>query len=113
MIIWSGGGIVVAFVFAVCVGAPPVVVNALMGDRNYSQQNAWPVVVGFWLAAIGVFPLGRLMNPGEEQWRFDPEMNKYVVFRQPDKHTFFFNPVQWWSPIFFVIGILYGVANYI
>jgi hypothetical protein len=111
VIIWTGWGVVVAFIGAICLGVTGSVVDAAAGDYEYHRKYRWPTLVAFWVAAGITWPIGRGMNKSDENWRYDPETNKYVVTRTSGTHTFFFIPVEYWGPIYFVLGVIYGLVG--
>jgi hypothetical protein len=59
------------------------------------------------LAAAGVlWPLGRWMNQSETRMLFDPQSGQMVELVIGGGHTLFFIPIQYWSIIWAVIGVI-------
>ncbi len=90
MIVWKGAGFVVGIFAVLGLGLAGVLSEHLM-----VPTDGWPTSLGFVLAAAPCWPTGKSLNkhPGESG------------------HTFFFIPVEYWTPIFAVLAVVYGVAN--
>jgi hypothetical protein len=89
MIIWSGFGFLAAVIWFGSLLLTQKVVNDAMGDPRFYTAHGWPKLLGFWIAAAICGPLGLWLN------------------RDGQQHTMFFIPVQYWSPIFAVLGIVF------
>jgi hypothetical protein len=108
MIIWTGWGFIVAVIAIGCLVIAAVVVNAAMADDQYYQNNGWPKLVALFAAAAIAWPVGRALNrKGPERELIDTATGERVVFQSGGGHTFFFIPVEYWSAIFVVLGVVF------
>jgi hypothetical protein len=97
-----------------------VVTIKLFGD-SYYQEHSWPkmsvlflagimcLVVGFWLKGK------RARSAKREQAYIDSlspkfETVKQIAFSGPRDHLMFI-PVQYWSVLYFLAGVVYGIKN--
>jgi hypothetical protein len=109
MIIWSGWGIMVGLVAFAIVMLTQLCVNAVMQDDHFYQTNGWPKLLGLWIAAAVSWPMGHVMNRGEERWIYDPETSEPVLVREGgNEHTLFFIPVQYWWIVLAVLGVVFA-----
>ncbi|MCI0459403.1 MAG: hypothetical protein L0Z62_20830 [Gemmataceae bacterium] len=108
MIIWSGWGFLVAVIGLACLVATQLGVNAAMQDDQYYQTNGWPKLVGLFLVAALLWPVGRTLNrQRQERELVDPATGERVVLHSGGGHTFFFIPVEYWAPICLVLGVIF------
>src|SRR3712207_4011112 len=62
MIIWSGLGILVPIVAFLCFLVTQLVTTSVFGDERYYTEHGLPKLVAFWIAAVLVFLLGRVLD---------------------------------------------------
>jgi hypothetical protein len=89
MIIWSGWGILVAVIGFACFVLTEFAVGSVMQDDRYYRNNGWPKLVGFAVAAVITWFVGRAFN------------------RNSGRHSLFFIPMEYWAVIFLVLGIVF------
>jgi hypothetical protein len=108
MIIWSGWGFLVAIVGIGCLVLTELGVEAAMNDDKFYQNNGWPKLVAFLVAAVIAWPLGRALNRGQsERELIDPNTGERVVMKSGGGHSLFFIPVEYWALVFMVLGIVF------
>jgi hypothetical protein len=106
MIIWSGLGFLVAVIGFGCLLATEALVEAAFHDDRYYQTHGWPKLVAFTFAAVIVGIVGRWLNRRQGKVLIDPQTGREVVVGR-GTNTFFFIPMEYWAPIFIVIGIIF------
>jgi hypothetical protein len=107
MIIWSGWGFLAAVIGFGCVLLSEFGVEAAMNDDQYYQNNGWPKLVALLVAAVIVWPIGRTLNrPRPEREITLPNTGERVVVQSGGGHSLFFIPMQYWAPLFVVLGIV-------
>jgi hypothetical protein len=113
MIIWSGWGFLAAVIGFGCLLLTEYSVEAAMQDEQYYQNHGWPKFVGFVVAAVVVWPVGRALNryqPGREL--IDANTGERVVLpASGGGHTLFFVPMEYWAALFVVIGLVFLVIE--
>lgn len=111
MIISSGYGYFVAVVIVICIMLTQLLTDGITRDHHYYQKHGWPKLLGFWIAAVIVWPLGRSLNCEKQKDYYDPWnwVESIMSFGndKPVRHTFFFIPMQYWAFIFVVLGIIF------
>jgi len=105
MIIWTGWGILVPLFITLGAGGVGLLAEELFGVGAGSNG----ALVGALLAAFAIFLLGRRLNKPEQGYH--PKTGEPVVYR--NRHTFFFVPMQYWSAIIPVIGLIVTVITMI
>lgn len=109
MIIWSGKGFLVVVIGFGCLLLTEVLVEGVTKDGQYYQDNGWPKLIAFLIAAVIVWPLGRFFNrkrPDREL--IDPKTGERVVLKFSGReHSLFFIPMHYWAPLFVVLGIVF------
>lgn len=104
MVIWSGLGFLVAAITFLLLLIAEYAAESLFRDESYYQAHGWPKLVGFFLAAAVIWPLGLYLNRKQRKVLIEKETGK--EFLQP-KHTFFFIRMEYWGPILFALGIIF------
>lgn len=111
MIISSGYGYFVVVVIAICIMLTQILTDGITHDHHYYQKHGWPKLLGFWIAASIVWPLGRSLNREKQKGYYDPWnwVESIMSFEKdkPLRHAFFFIPMQYWAFIFVVLGIIF------
>jgi len=65
------------------------------------------MLLGFSVAASIIWPLGRRLNRKQpERELLDLNTGEKVILPTGRKHTFFFVPMEYWAPLFVVIGTI-------
>ncbi|MBW3542418.1 MAG: hypothetical protein KY476_19305 [Planctomycetes bacterium] len=105
MIIWSGWGFLVAIIGFGCLVATEVIVEGAFRDDQYYQAHGWPKMVAFTIAAVIVGVVGRGLQRRQGKVLVDPATGREVVVSRGN--TFFFIPMEYWAPIFLVLGIIF------
>ena len=106
IVIWSGRGLVAGVVGFACLILTQLAVDAGTHDERFFTNHGWPKLVGLWLAAAVVWPLGRALNRRTERRLLDPTSGQRVVVRSGGGHSLFFVPVQHWSVIYLLLGVI-------
>jgi hypothetical protein len=108
MIIWNGWGFLAAVIAFACWLVTEIGVEAAMNDEEYYQNHGWPKLLGFLVAAVIVWPLGRALNRKRpERELVDPQTGERVILKSGGGHTLFFIPIEYWAPIFVVLGVVF------
>jgi hypothetical protein len=102
---WSGLGFLVAVVTFGCCLASEVLVEAAFDDQCYYQAHGWPKLAAFVVAAAVIGVIGRYLKRRQGTVLIDPETGSEVIVGR--EHTFFFIPVEYWSPILLVLGLIF------
>jgi hypothetical protein len=109
-VIWSGRGIVAGLVGFACLFLTQAAVNAGTHDGRFYASHGWPKLLGLWVAAALVWPLGRALNRRTERRLLDPGSGRWVLVRSGGGHSLFFVPVQYWAVIYLILGAVCAVA---
>jgi uncharacterized membrane protein len=108
MIIWQGLGFLVAVVVFCCSLAGNFISNATLGD-GYYDHHEWPFAVSLICSAGICWFLGRYLRTKSDRIVIDKATGKEFVINQ-SRHTLFFIPMHFWSPILIVIAVvLFGI----
>lgn len=111
MIISSGYGYLTGVIGIGCLCFTEILTAPISHDNHYYEKHGWPKLVGFWVAAVIVWPLGRDLNQGKQTELFDPWQGITSILRAGDnkiiRHDFFFMPMRYWAFIFAVLGIVF------
>jgi len=108
VIIWRGWGILVAVIAFLGLLAGQLVGTAIFGPVGYEQNATWLVSLGLLVAAVVLWPIGRRMNSGGRVL-VDKATGQEVILKP--RHSLFFIPVQFWSPILAVIAVIMLVTG--
>ena len=111
MIGWTGVGFVVPAITFMCLLVTQVSVNAVMKDPRYYTDHGWPKMLGFWIAAVAVWPVSRwtgIKIPGPEV--VDPQTGQRTVLYSGKGNTFMWIPIVYWPLVLVLLGILVGFA---
>jgi hypothetical protein len=108
MIIWQGLGFLVAVIVFGCSLAGNFISNATLGE-GYYDQHKWPVALSLICSAPICWFLGRYLRAKSDRIAIDNATGKEFVINQ-SRHTLFFIPMEYWSPILIVIAlVLFGL----
>ncbi|HZT43285.1 MAG TPA: hypothetical protein VFA07_14035 [Chthonomonadaceae bacterium] len=99
MIIWSGLGILVPVIAAICL----FVMNAIVGSAAFDSQG-WPKTIALLVAAGIVSVVGYKIRRQPGRVVVDKATGREVRLHR--RHSVFFVPVLYWGPILAVIGII-------
>lgn len=103
MIVWTGLGFLVPVILFAGVLAAEIITEAITGDASYYQENSWPMIAGFVVAAIVLDLVNRRIKTPRERFVVDQETGERLVISEPS-HTFFFIPIRYWPVLLLVIG---------
>lgn len=111
MIIWQGFGFVVPLsVFGFSLIAN-LISNAIVGE-GYYDHHKWPVALSFIPSALLCWFLGNYLSNRSDQLVIDKKTGKeFVVSRS--RHTLFFIPMRWWSPILLVSALILVATEFL
>ena len=104
MIIWSGFGILVPVIMAVCALLTQLLIDGALHDDKYYDTHAWPATVAMMVTALFVWLLSRRLSQQPGRRLVDPATGKDVIL-QP-RHSLFFVPLRYWPPILMVFGVV-------
>src|SRR4030095_5514563 len=104
MIIWSGLGFLVAVITFLLLLISEYLTESLFRDETYYQSHGWPKMLAFVLAATVIWPLGTYLKRTQGKVMIEKATGKEVVIKP--NHTFFFIPMEYWSPILVALGII-------
>jgi hypothetical protein len=79
--------------------------DAAYGDRYY-ENHKWPPVLSLMLSANIIWVLGRYLRKRQDKIVIDKQTGKEMILNQ-STHDLFFIPMEYWSPIIVVIGLIY------
>jgi hypothetical protein len=85
------------------------VVEAVMQDEQFYQEQLWPLTVALIVAGVLSYLVGVKLDRPSNRRLVDPETQEEVVVNT-GSHSLFFIKMQWWGPILFLIGV--GVFVY-
>jgi hypothetical protein len=107
MIIWTGGGFLVAVIGIGCLVFTNLAVNAAMKDDQFYQQHGWPKLLACLVAALIVWPVGRVLNRKGMRELLDTETGERFAVQTGGGHTLFFIPMEYWAVIFVGLGVVF------
>ena len=104
-IVWSGHGYLVGvFTLAACLGMESAT-EAFTGDRQFYENQAWPLPAALAIAAVPIWFVGRALDRNSRRTLIDPETGETVIARS--SHTFLFIPMHFWGPLLVVVAAAY------
>jgi len=103
-IIWQGLGFLVAVIAFGCSLAANFLSNATAGD-GYYDRHKWPLAVSLIFSAVICWFLGSYLRTRSDRIAIDKETGKEFVVNK-SRHSLFFIPMHYWSPIFLVIALV-------
>ena len=104
MIIWSGFGILIPVIVAICAVLSQLLLNAAVRDDQYYQSHSWPPLIALTVSAIFVWLLSQRLSRQPSRRLIDPATGKTVLLQRRD--SLFFVPVRYWPPILVVVGMV-------
>jgi hypothetical protein len=104
IIFWQGLGFLVAVIVFGCSLAANLICNAIVGG-GYFDQHQWPVAVSLILSAAICWFLGSYLRKKSDRVAIDKETGREFVVNH-SRHTLFFIPLQYWSPILLLIALV-------
>lgn len=105
MIIWNGLGFLVVVIGFGCLLITEFLTETAFNDDQYYQSHNWPAFVALLIAGVIVWFFGRHLNSKGAKCLIDPETNQEVMLK--NNHSLFFIPMEYWGPIFLVLGIIF------
>ncbi len=103
-IFWTGWGILAALIPF----AGLILVEAILGKEFY-QSHVWVQTLAILLGAAGVWYVGNRFNNKPGRVVVDKETGKELELKS--RHSLFFIPMQYWSFIIAVLGIILLVTK--
>jgi hypothetical protein len=100
MVIWTGWGIVAGLIWVACLAATQFGVDQIY-ENGFYTANLWPKLLATTVSAPIIWFVGKAMNgaPTEEQRAHGA------------RHTLFWIPVEYWGPLFLVIGVVMAFVH--
>ena len=102
MIIWSGWGFLVAVIVFGASLTMELVTEALFHDKEFYQNQAWPLALALALSGVIVWTLGTYLHARHARSVIDKSSNPDHAMR----HTFFFIPMRYWGPLLLALSLL-------
>jgi len=102
MIIWRGRGWLVAIVTFGCLFATELLTRSFYHDNTNYQQQGWPKLAAFLVAAIIVWALSRRER--------DDSVGVQTETREPllrEQDTLFFISVRYWPCVLCVLSLVF------
>lgn len=110
MVVWTGWGIGVVFILAIGLVIGIVGVDALGPQLALDERTAEAagILIGGFLAAIGIFFFARWRDGGEGRVLVDEKTGERVEVRR-SAGSLFFIPTRFWT---FIVPVLAGLLAY-
>jgi hypothetical protein len=109
MFLSSGSGYLVVPLWFGCAILIELLTRAVFQDYRYYEIHGWPKPLGFWIAAVIIWPMGRALNRRKQKEMSDPKTGVGGIMisegHSITRHTFLFIPMEYWALFFFVVGI--------
>ena len=103
IVFWKGAGVLVLVFGIVAALFTNVITSSVFNQNNYFANHAWAQGMALWIAATACWFLGRYLNNRPGRVLVDKATGQEVTLR-PNHHLMFIK-MQYWGPIFFVIGL--------
>jgi hypothetical protein len=102
IVIWRGAGPLVLLFGIISAVVLNVVTSSAFHQDNYFASHSWSQAVALWTAGVASWFAGKYLNgqPGKEI--IDSQTGQRIIQR-PNHHLMFIK-VEYWGPIYFVIG---------
>lgn len=94
MVIWTGWGILAALIWVFILAVTQGVLDGTW-EPGYYKANLWPKLAVAAVTAPVIWIVGRQMNRRSED----------DIIGSAPKHTLFFIPMEYWGPLFAIIGV--------
>ena len=104
MIIWSGWGFLVAVVVFGMSLAMEFVTEALVGDSQFYQVQAWPLALALAISGVIVWRLGTYFQAKGARVVIDKATGQELTLAS--EHRFFFVPMHYWGPVLIAFAVL-------
>jgi len=105
MVVWTGWGILVVVIF-LAIGAPIQLLVESSYGKPYYEAHSWPGILACLLAAPLIWFTGRALNREKVPEASDSETAEGIRVRYTGRHAFFFVPMEYWSLVVLVAGIV-------
>ena len=102
IIIWRGAGGLVLIFGIVSALVTNIVTSLIFKENNYFADHSWAQATSLWIAALACWLLGRYLHSRPPKIKTDKAGREVVV--APNHHLMFIK-MEYWGPIFLVIGI--------
>lgn len=103
MIVWSGRG----FLSVVVLIASFILLASILPK----EQGDYGFIISFFIAGVFSWFMGKKWNEGEGRTMIDKETGQEVVIKP--NHSLFWINMQYWGPIFGVLGLVILVQQFI
>jgi hypothetical protein len=105
ILIWRGLGPIV-----IVIGAVAIFLAVVVGEVLNIGIAGEGILSGLAMIPAGyaIWRLGKRWN-GPGRVLVDEATGERVVLKQG--HSLFFVPIEWWGPIFIVLGVLFAIAT--
>jgi hypothetical protein len=102
IVIWRGAGGLVLIFGIVSALITNIVTSSVFKENNYFPDHSWAQAASLWITALACWFLGRFLNSRPPKIMTDKNGREVTVV--PNHHLMFIK-MEYWGPIFFVIGI--------
>jgi hypothetical protein len=107
IVIWRGaGGLILIFGIASAL-LTNIATSSLLHESNYFANHTWAQAASLWITGVACWFLGRYLNGKPPRIVKDKAGHEVTI--KPNHHLMFIK-MEYWGPIFFVIGIAVLVA---
>jgi len=107
MIIWGRWSILVPVFAVAAMFLTEEAANLISRNAQFTQNNPWVKSLGLCIGGVIMWPIGRWFNrPEPERVLVDSQTGESVVMQAGGGNTLFFIPMEYWSIIFIVFGII-------
>jgi hypothetical protein len=103
LLIWQGAGGLVILIGIVAAVLTNLLSSSLFQEDNYFQRHAWVQAVALWGAGAACWFLGRYLHGRPGRILMDKATGEEVTIKP--NHSLFFIKIEYWGPIFFVLGL--------
>jgi hypothetical protein len=101
MVIWTGWGIVAGIIWVACFLATQLAVDQIYEDGFY-KAHVWPKILAATVSAPIIWFVGRAMNGAATD-----DQRAHGA-----RHTLFWIPVEYWGPLFFIVGVVVALIDH-
>ncbi len=106
MIIWTGNGIVVPFLFAAGYWIASLTANGIWG-ANYTETHDWVISVSIVIGSVFCWLVGRSLQKRAARVVIDKQTGKEFIYRT--SHTLMLIPIHWYAIIGLAAALYVGI----
>jgi hypothetical protein len=109
IVIWRGAGAAVMLFGIIAAVVMNVITSSAFNQNNYFATHSWAQAGALWGAGAASWLAGKYLNsrPGRE---VIDEVSGERVIQKPNHHLMFIK-MEYWGPIYLVIGLVVLIAG--